>query len=326
MDAIRVLLAAVVCLGLAAGPPALAQQDPPKPWKQVRGFGRVLNLTTLPVVIDEPGVYAIDRDWHLDRAAAPNGGELIRITADDVTLDLHGFEITWDVFAPPSATLLVVNGRGVEVRNGGLGACCDGAVAIQATVGPTLHHLALFSGETMTFETGASIRDSEITARVEMRFGARSSLERNTISCVRGSRCIRLLGDANVFTHNELSITQGGGIEVVGNGSVVANNVVDKTDDADGLTVFDVKGNHNVVRDNTVLNGNLPGQPLWAISGTANTLEGNIAVAPAPGQRALTGMQFTADGNFYGNNRMAADVPFSLGGTVQTDWGGNVGY
>jgi hypothetical protein len=286
----------------------------------------VLNLTTLPVTIDEPGLYAIDRDWLLDRSSAPNGGELIRITADDVTLDLHGFEIAWDVFAPPPATLLVVSGRGAELRNGGLGACCDGAVAIQATVGLTLHHVTLFSGETMTIGDGATIEDSEITARVELRLGARSTLERNTISCVRGSRCIRLMGDSNLFTHNEISVTQGGGVEVVGNGSIVANNVVDKTDDVDGLTVFDVKGSHNVVRDNTVLNGNVPGQALWAISGTGNTLEGNIAAAPAPGQRALTGMQFTADGNFYGNNRMAADVPFSLGGTVQTDWGGNVGY
>ena len=37
-------------------------------------------------------------------------------------------------------------------------------------------------------------------------------------------------------------------------------------------------------------------------------------------------MEFTANGNYYGNNRMAAQVPFALGGTVQTDWGGNVGY
>jgi hypothetical protein len=65
---------------------------------------------------------------------------------------------------------------------------------------------------------------------------------------------------------------------------------------------------------------------LWAISGTANTLDGNVAAPGRFGERARTGMAFTADGNFYGDNRMAAQTPFVVGGTVQTDWGGNVGY
>ncbi len=33
-----------------------------------------------------------------------------------------------------------------------------------------------------------------------------------------------------------------------------------------------------------------------------------------------------SNGNYYGNNRMAAQVPFALGGAMQADWGGNVGY
>jgi hypothetical protein len=31
-------------------------------------------------------------------------------------------------------------------------------------------------------------------------------------------------------------------------------------------------------------------------------------------------------GNFYGNNRVAAPVPFNVGTTTQTAWGGNVGF
>src|SRR5690242_12349064 len=99
MDARRVLLVAIVCLGVAA-PVAQAQvrvaaaqaarvKPPPapvKPWTEVRGFGRVLDLTNPPVVIDEPGHYAIDRDW---RISAPEGvAELIQITADNVALDV----------------------------------------------------------------------------------------------------------------------------------------------------------------------------------------------------------------------------------------------
>ena len=107
----------------------------------------------------------------------------------------------------------------------------------------------------------------------------------------------------------------------------MANTVMDRTDQVDYFPAFDIKGDHNLVRGNTViLGGAEAGQPLFAISGTGNTLDANIVPPPSPGQRALTGMQFTADGNFYGDNRMAAQVPFALGGTVQTDWGGNVGY
>ena len=56
------------------------------------------------------------------------------------------------------------------------------------------------------------------------------------------------------------------------------------------------------------------------------TLDGNIGAPSDPARREAVGMRYTADGNFYGDNRMAAQVPFDLGGTVQTDWGGNVGY
>lgn len=42
--------------------------------------------------------------------------------------------------------------------------------------------------------------------------------------------------------------------------------------------------------------------------------------------RDNSGIRFTMNGNFYGNNRVAASVPFNVGATVQTDWGGNVGF
>src|SRR5262245_65996821 len=89
-----------------------------------------------------------------------------------------------------------------------------------------------------------------------MRFESHASLERNTISCSRGLRCIRFLGDDSEFKANRLSMHQGGGIEVVGNGSTLANNFIDLSDDVDGETVFDIKGDKNVVRGNTALVGN----------------------------------------------------------------------
>jgi len=337
MDVHRVLLVAVVCLGVA-GPVAQAQdrvvtaqpqaaraKAPAKPWTQVRGFGRVLNLRNPPVVIDEPGLYAIDRDWVIPETTTAVVPELIQITVDSVVLDLHNFAITADAgsLGPPT-TLLVITGS-AEIRNGGLGACCEGAVAVHSPRGANLHHLNIFSHETMQFGPGASITDSTLRPRFEMQFEERSRLERNDIRCNRGLRCVSFLGDLGEIRDNRMSISQGGGIEVLGNGNNVANNVVDMSDNIDSFTMFDIKGDHNLVRGNTVLIVQHDGQPLWAISGTANTLDGNIAWATG-GRRALIGMAFTADGNFYGNNRMAAQTPFVLGGTVQTDWGGNVGY
>jgi hypothetical protein len=122
-----------------------------------------------------------------------------------------------------------------------------------------------------------------------------------------------------------MSLFQGGGIGIIGDRNVVASNVIDVSNAVDAGEVVDVGGDTNVVRGNTVLLGGIT-RAIYRISGTANTLDGNIAAAPTATERAQTGMLFTADGNFYGDNRMAAQVPFLLGGTVQTDWGGNVGY
>ena len=302
----------------------------PKPWKSVRGYGRVLDLRKLPLVIDEPGLYALDRDWQIARSASDAFRELIRITADDVILDLHGFEISADVAASPPSTLIAITGDSVELLNGGLSACCEGGVTVESTGFETmLHHLTMFSHETMPFEgDGASLTDSDIYVRVGIQFAGQSTLERNAISCNRGRRCVRLLGDGNQITDNRLSLFQGGGVGIVGSRNVVANNVIDVTNAVDAFEPFEVEGDNNVVRGNTVLLGGITSNAaaIYLIIGTANTLDGNIAAPSTASDRARTGMAFTTDGNYYGDNRMAAQVPFLLGGTVQIDWGDNVGY
>lgn len=338
MDVRRVLLASTVaCLGFAGSaalgqalapdddPEALAAEmarakGPAKPWKHVRGFGRVLDLRKLPVVIDEPGLYAIDRNWMFE---GPSGTpQLIEITADDVTLDLHGFEISAEIDL--GGVLLGISGLRVEIRNGGLSACCEEATTLRATSGPHLHHLSVFSGLTMEFEgDGASLTDSTLSLRAEAEFAGGATVVRNTIACNRGRYCIHLLGDGNQVANNSLTLFQGGGIGVFGVRNVVASNVIDAQQLVDEVPSFTIQGDQNVVRANTVLYG---ASPVFAIGGTANTLDGNIVAPVHATARARVGVEFTRDGNFYGNNRMAAQVPFALGGTVQTDWGGNVGY
>jgi hypothetical protein len=70
------------------------------------------------------------------------------------------------------------------------------------------------------------------------------------------------------------------------------------------------------------------------VDGDASVIEGNVLDEEVfgPGEAyAVAGennvvRDNTITGGGWGNNRMAAQVPFNLGATVQTDWGGNVGY
>ena len=61
--------------------------------------------------------------------------------------------------------------------------------------------------------------------------------------------------------------------------------------------------------------------PAIQVDSDGNQIDGN-AVMP---NSFRTGIQFGAGGNFYGNNRVSATIPFELG-PGQTDWGGNVSY
>jgi hypothetical protein len=116
-------------------------------------------------------------------------------------------------------------------------------------------------------------------------------------------------------------VRAGSGVRVFGNANLVANNILELLSVEEGFTV---EGDYNVLRDNIALEA-AGVDAIFLVSGTANTIDGNIAPPADPDQEAGgpgLGIKFTADGNYYGNNRMAV----SLGGTVQTDWGGNVRY
>jgi len=330
MDISRLVLVAAAALVLAV-PVTYAQDDdavaaqlarapaPPKPWREIRGFGRVLDLSEPPVVIDEPGLYAIQQDWLFPRAAAEVVPELIQITADDVTLDLHGFTISAESSVPP-ATVFVITGNDAEIRYGGIDARDPNAAFAVRGGGPWLHHLSARSVvREMTFEgRGTAISDSQIVGPIVL--AGESNLERNTLGS-SGSPVATLTGDGNRVLDNRISSSRAGVlVRIFGNGNVVANNVMDALGAVD--EGFGVEGDRNVLRSNTLAVG-LGLERFIRVSGTGNTLDGNIAPPPDPNQAGSGGgIEFTADGNYYGNNRMS----FSLGGTVQTDWGGNVGY
>jgi hypothetical protein len=293
-----------------------------KPWKYVRGFGRVLDLTKLPVVIDEPGHYALQRDWVLTGYRL--GGDVISVTADNVEIDLHGFDIEIRL-DDVTSTLLAVSGDQVTVRNGTLSACCEGAAAFGSTGNVTrLEHLEVSGQETMQLE-GASttITDSDIHARWGITVNERSVVQRNSLGC--RTACLTLQGDGNALIDNRFGFADADFVvKVGGDANVIERNMMDNDFAVPG-TAYTVDGDRNVIRDNTITGG---GADLaFEVRGTANTLDGNIVAPPGEASRATrVGIDFTADGNYYGDNRMGAIVPFNLNGTVQTDWGGNVDY
>src|SRR6187551_279098 len=69
---------------------------------------------------------------------------------------------------------------------------------------------------------------------------------------------------------------------------------------------------------------------LAAVSATRHRVRCRIRVlarrAVLAGASARPPRPLKQNGNFYGDNRMQTAVPFDLGGTTQTNWGGNVGY
>ena len=164
MDVSRLFLIVAAALGLAITAAQAQDKDtvsarsaqargPAKPWRFVRGLGRVLDLSKPPVVIDEPGLYAIQQSWRFPRATTDVVSELIQITADDVTLDLHGFTISTELIALQPSTLFAITGDSAEIRNGGITAH-DGALPCTAPAsGQWLHHLSVSSGDLeITFE------------------------------------------------------------------------------------------------------------------------------------------------------------------------------
>jgi hypothetical protein len=299
---------------------------PHKPWKHVRGFGRVLNLSKPPVVIDEPGLYAVDRSWRFTAATMDAAAELITITAPDVTLDLHGFTISAEDSPAPTSTLLILTGDDAEVRNGGIETSDIDVAVRSAGRGAWLHHLVIRTGDSnpeLHFAAFTTISDSKILGLIHL--VGDSTLEQNSLVTAHGAPATVLRGDENRVIGNRISAGNSDVVvHIVGNANIVANNVMG----AGGFVGegYRVDGDRNVLRENTVFAD--PGLVTFIrISGTGNTLDGNMA-APAYDfdGKARIGIEFTTDGNYYGNNRVSAEVPFALGGTVQTDWGSNVGY
>ena len=79
------------------------------------GGARILDLSSLPstrpIEITVPGVYVLNRDWR-----PYSSGSNITITANNVTLDLQGFELFGEAYT--DGAVIRSTGQDVTIRNG----------------------------------------------------------------------------------------------------------------------------------------------------------------------------------------------------------------
>jgi hypothetical protein len=305
----------------AAGP---ASQAPAKPY-------RVVNLKNGSFVIDTPGTWVLNRSWRFeDLAEVPLN--IIDVVADDVVLDFRGFEIEVEGSHDPAVINVInVQGHRVTLRDAVVSICCgESGFALHSTGESTvIEGLRGLSFAGIRLEgTSAVLRDSSFRiARAVRVNGSSATIENTFISC-GFIACVILTSDDNNLLNSRFEF--GGDFSrvlIAGNRNVVAGNLIEWEGTGSGSVVevaIDIRGNANVVRDNTVAAAGV--SVVVNAAGTGNVIDGNIGADMGERSTIRTGIRFEQDGNFYGDNRMDAVVPFDLGGTTQTNWGGNVGY
>lgn len=76
---------------------------------------KIIDLSTIPYVIDEPGWYTLDQDWTLD-AGDSDLLSFIEVNSDKVTIDFQGHRLKLGSSLPIIG--IDINGSGVMIRNG----------------------------------------------------------------------------------------------------------------------------------------------------------------------------------------------------------------
>jgi hypothetical protein len=295
--------------------------SPGWPWSPFARHGHapggvhVLSFATVPVVIDAPGTYVLTRDWDVSPSTYETA---LTIAADGVVVDLRGFTLDLNV----SGVAVAIGGSNVTLRNGSL---LGNEQTLDVTgSGLVLEHLTLSSYDAVALGDRASVRDTDYRAKFGMRLGSGSSIERSDLTCT--SFCVFLGGDDSRVSGNRFESASDATIVVAGSGNVVARNAM--TTGPETSTAVTIRGDRNLVRDNDARGADRGAPSIFAVveQGAGNVIDGNVSIPGAGGERASFGLRFDSNGNFLGDNRMAALTLADFGGTVQTDWGGNVVY
>lgn len=135
----RTLASAIVALGLVLAAPAAADTCRP--------------IDSLPIALDEPGLYCLTRDFDLDLV----GGAAIEVRADRVTIDLQGHLIDNTRNRPNDAMGVFAWERShVTVRNGSLAGFREG-VALSGPAGTSASAFHLVEGLRVTDSSRSAI-------------------------------------------------------------------------------------------------------------------------------------------------------------------------
>ena len=201
-----------------------------------------------PVVISEAGRYVLDRDWSLG-GLGPHV-TLVEITADNVTLDMQGFELAGD------SRLIWITGDLVTVRNGRLSVTGN---FVPFPFEGVLRGGLIGGGRAMLIEAmritgsvhlvggGSVLANSFISGGVEVERGV--TARNNLVTSREGSEwAVRASWGAYVLD-NQLTCDGLTCVTIVGGGSVVSKNVITST----GTAIKIVNAFSNQVLDNVVL-------------------------------------------------------------------------
>ena len=293
-------------------------------------------ITALPVIITQPGLYSLGGNL-----AYGGVGNAITIDADNVTLDLRGYEI--DGTGATGSGVFIAGGRtNTAIRNGTIRNFGRHGVGLDLDFFPFPSHTEVrgvraldnsFAGFSLGLESSAH------DCRALGNGGIGISLAGVVSRCVasrNGGHGI-MVGDGLVVSS---SADRNGGIGILAQQATILGNSV--TDNA----LSGIECSFGLTADNTVARNNQDGAANQSgiqvnfhcsargnvlsqnqesqihVVGSGSAIEANLLSAT----NAADGIVFAQNGNFYADNRVSvAGTPF-VGFAGQTDGGGNVSF
>jgi len=277
----------------------------------------ILDFSTLPVVITEPGMYVLDRSW-TDLNPEGLGGAWFEIaqTTGRVVVDFKGHSLVANTLDGRSG---FSTGNHVALLNGNIGTDAYNAgdflrlenTSISADVGGSIGQYATISNSKVSHLRGTP------------NIGANSSIKFSTFY----GRIERfVIADNTSIYLSEIKISDTAQM-VIGNNVRFIENVVTDESCRGGRTVL-IEGEQALIKGNIIryrpeCSSGIGIVTAVQVSGVRNLILENIIDLPADG----IGLNFLTSGHLYRDNTIVgASNGFDLGSTTQVDGGGNVSF
>ena len=275
----------------------------------------VLDLNEVPVTIDQPGRYVLDRDWTIGMGLLVPS---ITIAADNVSLDMRGYTIVGD-----SRDTVYISGDRISIVDGWFQTApiVVGEESFRVTI-DSVHLDNRGAGSPLALNGGTVVvSNSTAVGMAGIGIGGGQHQLRNV--SMRGQEGHALVVAGGTVRVSDSTLTaRREGVVVRTDGNTFERNTISTQSFGYGI---DLQGDGNRILDNRF--SGVAGTAIL-VSGTGNLLRGNLA-HPETTQPAFSlwdeGIRFSVDGNLYGSNTMMAVTPFNLGSTSQLDLGGNHG-